>query len=104
MPNWPQWMSNGRCGPWQRIEPMNNAAESVVGGLRHAVIWRRIRGGTASGSGSRFVERMLSVVATCRQQKRDVLTDLSSCLLSHGQGQLSPSLLPATMTEAPSVG
>jgi len=50
------------------------------------------------------VERMLSVVATCRQQKRDVLTDLSSCLLSHGQGQLSPSLLPATMTEAPSVG
>jgi transposase len=35
--------------------------------LRHAVIWRRISGGTDSANGSRFVERMLTVVATCRQ-------------------------------------
>ena len=53
-----------------RVEPTNNAAERA---LRHAVIWRRISGGTASEQGSRFVERMLTVVATCRQQGRDVL-------------------------------
>ena len=52
------------------VEPTNNAAERA---LRHAVIWRRISGGTDSEGGSRFVERMLSVVATCRQQKRGVL-------------------------------
>ena len=52
------------------IEPTNNAAERA---LRFAVIWRRISGGTDSASGSRFVERMLSVVTTCRQQGRDVL-------------------------------
>src|SRR5262249_26543522 len=41
----------------------NNAAERAE---RHAVIWRRISGGTDSATGSRFVERMLTVVATCR--------------------------------------
>jgi hypothetical protein len=40
------------------VPPTNNAAE------RHAVIWRRISGGTDSVRGSRFVERMLTVVAT----------------------------------------
>jgi transposase len=58
------------------VEPTNNAAERA---LRHAVIWRRISGGTDSEAGSRFVERMLSVVATCRQQKRSVLEYLTRC-------------------------
>jgi transposase len=58
------------------VEPTNNAAERA---LRHAVIWRRISGGTDSEGGSRFVERMLSVVATCRQQKRNVLEYLTQC-------------------------
>ena len=40
------------------VEPTNNTAERA---LRHAVIWRRISGGTDSRSGSRFVERMLRV-------------------------------------------
>jgi transposase len=46
------------------VVPMNNAVERA---LRHAVIWRRISGGTDSLHGSRFVKRMLTVVATCRQ-------------------------------------
>jgi transposase len=74
------------------IEPTNNASERA---LRHAVIWRRISGGTDSAAGSRFVERMLTVVATCRQQKRDVLDDLSSCSEAHLRGQKVPSLVPA---------
>jgi transposase len=74
------------------VEPTNNAAERA---LRHAVIWRRISGGTASESGSRFVERMLTVVATCRQQGRDVLEYLTSCFEADRRGQSIPSLLPA---------
>src|SRR4051794_3976620 len=74
------------------IEPTNNASERA---LRHAVIWRRISGGTDSVDGSRFVERMLTVVATCRQQRRDVLGYLSSCFEAHWRGQKIPSLVPA---------
>jgi transposase len=58
------------------VPPTNNAAERAE---RHAVIWRRISGGTDSAHGSRFVERMLTVVATCRQQGRSVLDHLTSC-------------------------
>ena len=74
------------------IEPTNNASERA---LRHAVIWRRISGGTDSAEGSRFVERMLTVVATCRQQKRNVLDYLSSCFEAHLRSHKVPSLLPA---------
>jgi transposase len=72
------------------IEPTNNAAERA---LRFAVIWRRISGGTDSPCGSRFVERMLSVVATCRQQDRKVLEYLTSCFEADRRGQAIPSLL-----------
>ena len=73
------------------VEPTNNAAERA---LRHAVIWRRISGGTASEQGSRFVERMLTVVATCRQQGRNVLDYLTSCFQAVRNGHGIPSLLP----------
>src|SRR3954451_14280863 len=79
------------------IEPTNNAAERA---LRFAVIWRRISGGTDSQRGSRFVERMLSVVATCRQQGRNVLAYLTSCFEAHHQGQPIPSLLPTSQPKA----
>ena len=51
------------------LEPTNNSAERA---LRHAVIWRRSSHGTQSDHGSRFVERILTVVETCRQQQRPV--------------------------------
>ncbi len=75
------------------VEPTKNAAERS---LRHAVIWRKVSGGTGSEAGSRLVERVMTVVATRRQQKRDVLDYLSSCIKANRHGQLSPSLLPAT--------
>jgi transposase len=78
------------------IEPTNNAAERA---LRFAVIWRRISGGTDSASGSRFVERMLSVVATCRQQGRNVLEYLTSCFEADCRGQAIPSLVPASQEQ-----
>jgi transposase len=78
------------------IEPTNNAAERA---LRFAVIWRRISGGTDSPCGSRFVERMLSVVATCRQQDRKVLEYLTSCFEAESRGQAIPSLLPVRKSD-----
>ncbi|APW60080.1 IS66 family transposase [Paludisphaera borealis] len=77
------------------VEPTNNVSERAV---RHAVIWRRISGGTASASGSRFVERMLTVVATCRRQGRNVLDYLTSAFQAHRAALAVPSLTP------PSVG
>jgi transposase len=74
------------------VEPTNNAAERA---LRHAVIWRRISGGTDSEAGSRFVERMLSAVATCRQQKRGVLDYLTRCHRARLGGLPAPSLVLA---------
>ncbi len=78
------------------VEPTNNAVERA---LRHAVLWRRLSGGTDSPDGSRFVERMLTVVATCRQQGRNVLDYLSTCFEADGRGQAIPSLLPTATAE-----
>jgi transposase len=73
------------------IEPTNNAAERA---LRHAVLWRKSSGGTASGWGSRFVELVLRVAATCRQQGRNVLEYLTACFRAQQTCQWMPSLLP----------
>jgi len=72
------------------IEPTNNAAERA---LRHAVLWRKMSGGTASAWGSRFVERVLSVAATCRQQGRNVLEYLTGCFRAQVNRSPLPSLL-----------
>ena len=61
--------------------------------LRHGVIWRKLSLGTASAMGSRFVERMLSVVETCRQRGRDVLAYLTACIRSGLEGAPAPSPL-----------
>ena len=71
------------------VEPTNNAAGRA---LRHAVIRRRISGGTDSEAGSRFVERMLSAVATCRQQKRGILDYLTRRHRARLGGLPAPSL------------
>ena len=76
----------------EAIEPTNNDAERA---LRHGVIYRKLSGGTDSESGSRFVERMLTVVATCRQQGMNVLDYLTGCYQAHLDGQPAPSLLPS---------
>jgi transposase len=71
------------------VEPTNNAAEQA---LRHAVIWRKLSFGTQSASGSRFVERLLTVIETCRRQKRNVYAWLTKAVEAHIAGQPAPSL------------
>jgi transposase len=77
------------------VEPTNNDAERA---LRHGVIDRKLSGGTESEAGSRFVERMLSVVATCRQQEVNLLDYLTRCDQARLDGKPAPSLLPTTST------
>jgi transposase len=64
--------------------------------MRHAVIWRRISGGTDSANESRFVKRILTVVAMCRRQGRGVLDYLTLCFRAARSGQAIPSFCPVT--------
>jgi transposase len=73
------------------VEPTNNAAEQA---LRPAVLWRKGSFGTHSDAGSRFVERMLTVTATCRQQRRPLFPFLVDAVAAAQFGQPHPSLLP----------
>jgi len=75
------------------VEPTNNAAERAV---RHAVCWRKTSYGTDSERGSRFVERMLTVVASCRSQGRDVLEFLTRAVDPRRDEDGKLSLLPTT--------
>jgi len=77
----------------ENVEPTNNAAERA---LRRAVVWRRRSFGTQSVGGSRFVERLLTVVTTLRQQDRDVLDYLTMACTAAQCGQQAPSLLPTS--------
>jgi transposase len=74
------------------VEPTNNAAEREV---RHAVCWRKTSFGTDSERGSRFVERVLTVIGSCRRQKRNVLAFLTAAVTAHRTGATPPTLLPA---------
>jgi transposase len=76
----------------ENVEPTNNASERS---LRHAVIWRKLSFGTQSAGGSRFVETLLSVIETCRQQRRPVFPYLTAAVTAHFAGKHAPSLLGA---------
>jgi transposase len=58
------------------------------------VIWRKLSPGTASVSGSQFVERVLSVVETCRQRRRDSMAVLTACIRSPLEGAGAPTPSP----------
>lgn len=78
------------------IEPTNNAAEQA---LRHAVQWRKTSYGTESAPGSHFVENILTVVTSCRQQARPVLAYLTASCAAFYAGTPPPSLLPPASPE-----
>lgn len=80
------WTFTRRVG----VEPTNNAAERS---LRSAVLWRKSCFGTASPRGSRFAERILSVVATLRLRSRNVL-DYVTAAATAALGRLPAPALP----------
>ena len=73
-------------------EPTNNAAERA---LRPAVLWRKGCYGTQSATGSRFVERMLTVSATCQQHDCLLLPYLVDAITAYWAGHPAPKLLPS---------
>lgn len=72
------------------MEPTNNSAERA---LRPAVLWRKGCYGTQSAEGSRFVERMLTVSATCQQHARPLLPYLVDTITAYWADQPAPKLL-----------
>jgi transposase len=106
---WRGWRCEGTktrrvCGEIQRleeslwtfasvsgVEPTNNAAERA---LRQGVRWRKTSYGTDSQRGSRFVERMLSVIESCRQQGRSLLNFLVLAIQAARTANTPPSLIP----------
>ena len=74
------------------VEPTNSAAERA---LRREVCRRKTSCGTDSAGGSRFVERVLTAVASCRQQGRGVLAFLTDASQAARTGTPAPSLIPA---------
>lgn len=92
-------MSRKLLGGWEAlwtfsvvegIEPTNNTAERA---LRPAVLWRKSCFGTQSAEGSRFVERLLSVRATCAQQGKNLFALLVDALRAAWTGVPAPVLI-----------
>ncbi len=73
------------------VEPTNNLAERQI---RPGVLWRKRSFGTQSQAGSRFAERIMTVVATLKQQHRNLLDYLTDACDAANWGKPVPSLLP----------
>src|SRR2546421_9234600 len=83
--------------PVEGVEPTNNAAERSI---RPGVRWRKGSFGTQSAEGSRFVESMMTVGTTLKQQQRNVLEFLTAACEAALRGEAAPSLLPKSDQKA----
>jgi transposase len=73
------------------VAPTNNVAERAI---RPGVLWRKGSFGTHSPEGSRFVEAMMTIVATLKQQHCNVLDYLTAACQAALCDEPAPSLLP----------
>ena len=72
------------------IEPTNNLAEQMI---RTLAIWRKTSFGTQSQAGTLYMERIMTVVATCKLQGRNILNYLTTAVKSYVRKINPPSLL-----------
>jgi transposase len=72
------------------VEPTNNAAERSI---RPAALWRKTSFGVQSERGGKFVERMLTVQASCRLQGVAVAEFVRNAVAAKRNGRDAPSLL-----------
>jgi transposase len=72
------------------VEPTNNIAERSQ---RRGVMKRDHTFGTQTSAGSRYVERILTTVATCRQQGHNALTYLTDALVAALNNLPGPALI-----------
>jgi transposase len=75
------------------VKGVNNDAEQE---LRPAVIKRKVSNGSGSDAGCRFIERVLSVISTCRRQGRNAFTFLVSACEAAITRMPAPKLLQTT--------
>ena len=75
------------------VEPTNNAAERAI---RPGLLCRKNSFGTQSAEGSRFVDALMTVVATLKQQHRNILDYLTAACEAALSGEAAPSLLPTS--------
>ena len=73
------------------VEPTNNAGERAA---LPPVQYRKTSFGTDSPCGSRFLENIFTVAASCRPPSRNIWEYLTTCHQLHLLGQPLPSLLP----------
>jgi len=73
-------------------QPTNNTAEQT---MRVVVRIRRQTQGTRSEWGRRWCSRILSVIATCRKQKRSAWDFIRQAVIAKNCNGQAPSLLPA---------
>ena len=74
------------------VEPTNNLAERS---LRSYVIWRKISFGSQSHRGSRYMERVMAVVGSCKLQGRNVLDFITQTVRARFGDGKAPRLVPA---------
>jgi len=86
-----QWEALWTFSRVEGVAPTNNAAERA---LRPAVLWRKGCFGSRSAEGCRFVERLLSVRATCAQQERALFAFITAAVRAAWAGEVAPTLIP----------
>lgn len=74
------------------VPPTNNQAERQ---LRPLVISKKLTFGTQSSRGSRFIERIFSMVMTCQQQRKNAYEFLEHSMAAFFSNQPAPKLLQA---------
>lgn len=96
-----QWEALWTFSRVEGVEPTNNAAERA---LRPAVLWRKGCFGSRSAEGCRFVERLLSVRATCAQQEQALFAFVTAAVRAAWAGEAAPALIPAPAWAASGAG
>lgn len=74
------------------IEPTNNHGERQI---RKYVIYRKLSFGTQSERGSRYIERIFSISATCKQQGKNTISYIKQAIINFNSGLSPPELLTA---------
>lgn len=69
------------------VEPTNNGTEREI---RHAVIDRRITQGTRGANGMRWCERIWTIIATCKKQKRNIFEFIHQAVLANWTNDSPP--------------
>ena len=78
--------------PAPDLDPTNNVAEQAI---RFVVIDRKISQGSRSERGRRWLERIWTVMATCRQKKRSIFEFLTESVSPRPSEHSPPTQLPA---------